>query len=316
MLAVSLATTAVGAGVQYFGQQQQAKAARDAANYNADIGANNAGIDRLAATMQANAEIKSAQLAESQARLGIESTKIDQENIELQGKQTFDNFMYQAGQSATNGKTLLQQARIQTQDAQTLNDYGRNIEAVGRERVTRMREDHQRILASARTSYAKSGVVMTGSPLDVMADTAAHLELAAQDSVYETGLAARDYDKKAANARQESLVTLLNAGQAVKESRNFVKSAKVSKIGTEFALRASKLEEAAGNLNLKAAIDREAQGNWALGAIDESYGNALDSVDLQRMMGYSTARGEQLASIGTLISGVNKSADTLESYYN
>ena len=289
---------------------------KSAADYNADIGTNNADTDREAARLQTESEIKSAQLAQEQAKLGIDSTRIDQENIRLQGQQTYDDFIYKSEQSATNGHILLQQARIQMEDAQTLNEYGRSIEAVGRERVSRMREDHKRVMASTRTAYAKSGVVMSGSPLDVMADTAAHLELAAQDSVYETGLAARDYDRKAANSRAQASITLLNAGQSIKESRNFRKSAKASKVGTDFALRSSELELRAGNLNLEAARYREEQANYALNAIDESYGNALDSVSLQKMIAYSTARGTELASYGTLISGANKFASTAGSYWS
>jgi hypothetical protein len=56
------------------------------------------------------------------------------------------------------------------------------IDLDSRESVKRRREQNRRFLGTQRTAYAKSGVTIEGSPLEVMAETAGILELEALDA--------------------------------------------------------------------------------------------------------------------------------------
>lgn len=50
-----------------------------------------------------------------------------------------------------------------------------------REQIARMRKNNERLKATAVTKVATSGVIFEGSPLDVLGENAAHLELAVLD---------------------------------------------------------------------------------------------------------------------------------------
>jgi hypothetical protein len=136
-LAVPLAITAAlaaiaGAGMSFYGQQQQAAAAGRMAQYNY-------------ATQKAQAEMQAAMAAQqAEAQAGI------------------------AGYNAS----------IATNEAL-------RAEQEARERARRIREDNQRLLSTQRAAYGKSGIVMEGTPLSIMADTAAMGELTAADAMYE-----------------------------------------------------------------------------------------------------------------------------------
>jgi hypothetical protein len=56
------------------------------------------------------------------------------------------------------------------------------VDMDARESVKRRREQNRRFLGMQRTAYAKSGVTIDGTPLEVMAETAGILELEALDA--------------------------------------------------------------------------------------------------------------------------------------
>lgn len=55
------------------------------------------------------------------------------------------------------------------------------VDQEGRESIKRRRRENKRLMGRARARLAKSGVVEEGTPLEVMAETAGQLELAALD---------------------------------------------------------------------------------------------------------------------------------------
>lgn len=67
-----------------------------------------------------------------------------------------------------------------------------------RERVRRQRRSNDRFISQQKAAYAKAGVKTTGTPLEVMARTAADLELAALDTAYAGESAAQAAMQKAA----------------------------------------------------------------------------------------------------------------------
>jgi hypothetical protein len=115
MLAITLATTAIGAGVTAYGQRQAGKAREQAAKYNAKV-------------------------AENQA--------------------------IQEGMNA-------------------------------RERARRLRMKHRRIKASQRVRTAKSGILATGSALEVMAETATNMEMELSDLRWQSDIKQADYQAQA-----------------------------------------------------------------------------------------------------------------------
>jgi hypothetical protein len=168
----SLAASAVGTGMAYYGQQQQASNARRVAEYNAQIAAQNNRVN-LALAQQ---------------------------------------------QSAWQAQNATIRAQAQENNARALNDQARAAEAQGREEARRMRERNDKQLAMQRARYAKSGVTSEGSPLAIMAESAALLELGVQDVHYKSDLEARAYDRKAELERFEAGFSLFDAGVAQYES--------------------------------------------------------------------------------------------------
>lgn len=53
-----------------------------------------------------------------------------------------------------------------------------------RERVNRTRKENDRFKSKQRAAFAKSGITSTGTPLELMSQTAADLELRALDTAY------------------------------------------------------------------------------------------------------------------------------------
>ena len=77
------------------------------------------------------------------------------------------------------------QANISGYNAQVSQNEALRAEQEARERARRIREENQRLLGTQRASYGKAGVAMEGTPLEIMADTAAMGELNAADTMYE-----------------------------------------------------------------------------------------------------------------------------------
>lgn len=64
-----------------------------------------------------------------------------------------------------------------------------------------LRRRNAAILARQRVRYAKGGILLSGSPLDLLADAAAESELAAQEALYDGAKAADGHRLRANTAR-------------------------------------------------------------------------------------------------------------------
>jgi hypothetical protein len=73
----------------------------------------------------------------------------------------------------------------------------KSAEMRAHESVRRQRKQHKRQMAAQRQAYADSGVLDTGTPLTVMADTAATLELEAQDRFWAGRTQAQGFQQQA-----------------------------------------------------------------------------------------------------------------------
>lgn len=185
-LAATVATTAAGAGMSYYGQQQQAANAERVAQYNAQIQQQNANRQRQIAQIQAQNSAVEAQNYQSQARAA----------------------QYQALQ---NQQIAFAQYRQGQNNALTIEANAKAQEAQGREKARRLRMEQDRTLAMQRGKFAKSGVVNEGSPLAVLADTARLTELNIQDSAHEVELNRQTTLQKAELERFQSGFSLLDA---------------------------------------------------------------------------------------------------------
>lgn len=106
------------------------------------------------------------------------------------------------------------QATAQRQNADVLNAQGRAAEAAGREEARRQRERNEKAQAMQRARYAKAGVTTEGSPLAVMSESAALLELQAQDIHHKSELEGRAFDEQAKAARYQAQMSDFDASVA------------------------------------------------------------------------------------------------------
>lgn len=87
------------------------------------------------------------------------------------------------------------------------------------ESVRRQRRQNKRALASQRQAYADAGVLDTGTPLTVMADTAAQMELEAQDTLWSGQTQAQGFrqqsDLYGAQAKSIGRATPINVGSTI-----------------------------------------------------------------------------------------------------
>ena len=93
------------------------------------------------------------------------------------------------------------------------------VDMDARESIRRRREQNRKFMGSQRTAYAKSGVTIEGSPLEVMAETSGILELEALDA-----------------SRQASQQSLALKGQAAYDRRVGSNQARAAYIGAGSSL--------------------------------------------------------------------------------
>ncbi len=87
------------------------------------------------------------------------------------------------------------------------------------ESIRRQRRQNKRRLAAQRQAYADSGVLDSGTPLTVMADTAAHMELEAQDTLWAGQTQSQGFrqqsDLYGAQAKSIRRATPINVGSTI-----------------------------------------------------------------------------------------------------
>ena len=77
-----------------------------------------------------------------------------------------------------------QQYAAGMQNAKIMENEGLRVEQEARERARRMRTENERLAGAQRARFGKAGVVMEGTPLAVMAESAGLMELAVSDELY------------------------------------------------------------------------------------------------------------------------------------
>lgn len=163
LVIAGLAATAIGAGVSAYGQQQQGKAQEAIAAFNA-------------ANQQKQAQ---NQLIAMQTQAA------------LQKQQAEANFKLRSAEAAarnSNANALEQQALQQ--------------DRVDRVNAAKKREEYRRAQAQQRVTIAASGVVeASGTPLDILAETAAKIQASMEEDKYASEIQRRTLLSEAANER-------------------------------------------------------------------------------------------------------------------
>ena len=92
-------------------------------------------------------------------------------------------------------------------EANALQQQADQQRALGEEEAARSRRDTLRILGQNRANIGGSGLALEGSPLEVLADTAAEGELDALTLIFERGVGAVDLERRASSARTKGFVS-------------------------------------------------------------------------------------------------------------
>lgn len=334
-LGVSAAAAVAAAGVSAYGQMQSADAQMKAASAQAGIDRSNALITREQNRIQALAEKRAAEISGYQADLSILQSKVSAQNANNQALFEKSQLLFSADQADQNAIILGVRSQVQERNANTLFRYARltreigankvgRIETQSRERTRRIREQSGRVKSTMRARVGASGVVMEGSPLEALADVAGTMELSAQDAVFEAEVSRRDtifqtemeagnLEERGGNTRFESAVTKINADQSRQSAQNFRQSTRFVDMGRDLSLAGFKLEGEAGALAKQSAGYRGAMADYAYRSADAGFTMDMQTSNLNRFASESTARATQVASYGTILSGVSSAAGTYAS---
>lgn len=166
----ALALTGIGMGMQYKAQRQAAAQQAALARYNYAIEAQNIRQQTAMAQWQANAQAK-----QMEANAGMANA----------------NAQANANLMKTNAE-----ANAQAMETASKANISRGVED-----VRRTREEQLRFQAIQRARQAKSGVAAAGTPVEVLAETARNMQLAVNDSWYETNVESSRLEHAAAVER-------------------------------------------------------------------------------------------------------------------
>ena len=173
LLVSSLAATAIGAGVSAYGQTQQGKSQQAIASFNA---------------MQ----------QEKQAR------------AQLLGMQTQSALQQQ--QAEANFKLRSAEAAARNNNADAFEAQANQNDKVNRINLMKRREEFSRMQAGQRATIAASGATeSSGTPLDILAETAAKIQMSQEDQLYAGEVERRSIFSEAAQERLGGKLALAGA---------------------------------------------------------------------------------------------------------
>ncbi len=298
-----LALTAVGTGLSVYSSMQQGAAAAGTAGANAAIIKANAAIQLKSDRMQALAQLNQDNLSKENAGISLRMGQIDESNANLQGIQAQFTTAAESQNFESSANDYRIDASLSLRNASTLNNYARGTEAQGRDEVARFREQGDRVMSIANNRLAKSGIVSSGSPLQVMAKNAAMIELKVQDMHYETELTSRSLDEAAYGQRVHASRSLLAAKTETRNARTSLRSGKLAEIGTNFKIAGAKLEQTGAQYSANAADYAIGLDKQAYDLAGEKYNLALKTAGITSASGAAIQRAQTLNAIGTGVEG-------------
>lgn len=133
-----------------------------------------AGASLIGSGISAASQIRQGRAAQSAANYNSAVAESNADLIRSQGRQEAILAENQAAWQRYNQRVVEQSAQARIYEAEELR-------RTSEENIRRRRDDNRRLVSRMRATIAKSGVSLEGSPIDVMAKTAARLELEAQE---------------------------------------------------------------------------------------------------------------------------------------
>jgi hypothetical protein len=127
--------------------------------------------------------------AKSTSAMANYNAEVARQNADLQYRVAQRNDEYQRKIIEANQSVQIDASKvIQTQQTVAFDQ--------AREDINRQRKEKEQLIARQRASYASSGVLLEGSPLEVLAETAGVYQLQAADALYKADLQDRELDYK------------------------------------------------------------------------------------------------------------------------
>lgn len=270
----AIAATAVGTGVSVYNQNQQAKTAAAVGSYNAQVAQTNAEFN--AQQIEQETTYNVARIRETTAWNAKEAERIAELNARTI-EQTSD-WNARSTMAAADYNYLLSENQAQLADM------------TGRENIRRMRFEGKKTLSTQQARFAKAGVVAeTGTPLEVMAETAGLIELNVLDEK-------RKADAEATYTRTQGAMNRYLAYKDAEATRFF---------GAQDAWR-TRYE---GAMSAYATRKEGAEQAWSTGYFGQQRAYATryygaQNAQSQQLYGSTAAAGYRAQAAGTLLSGV------------
>lgn len=238
LLITSLVGTLVGGGISAYGQYQAGKTNAAIASFNAANQEKNAKMQMMAMQTQANLQKQAAE-----AQFALRS---------------------QEAQARFNNATSIENAAL-------------GQDKINRVNLTKRREEMERQAASTRAAIAASGAVeSSGTPLDILAETAATIQRDQEEQHYEDNL----------------------------NRTSLFREAQMERLGGQLALAGATLdrssEAAAAGLNRSAARSQ--------------YLSGMRDATMTRLGGKNAAKAGAIAAGATLFSSISSAAGTGYTY--
>lgn len=231
--------SAIGSGLGIMGMSSSASAAQNIADLNYRIASYNARGQRSAGAAALNLE-----------RIGIRS---------------------QMSEARTSLSLSLADAAMRERNAQRLRLFAEAKTKAGRDAMQRQLGQFDEYRSRQRSAVAASGVAMSGSPLEVMAETTAQMKLSIQDMANETAF-----------QRDEVLNQATLEALGAQRDRTAARATfGYAKRGTSLALLGNQI----GRQTLRS-----------------QYQSGMMAAELNRMSGYDQAAGTRMSAFGSAFS--------------
>lgn len=164
-----------------------------------------------------------------------------------------------------------QEAQAKFANAKTIENQVAGTSAAARETARRKTEEYQRFVGTQRANIAASGFVeSSGTPLDLLAETASKIQLEREDSLYQDEM----------------------------NRRSLFREADLERLGGHLALAGASLDRSSA----VAGAGLQAAAGLA------QYRSGMREAEITRLTGQNNRYASNMAAVGTIISGVSSGA--------
>lgn len=302
LLAAGLVTSLVGAGVSYYSTQQAAKTQSAIADYNFQQ-------QQDAIRQQRESTIRALELQTSQLALDQQIKAIEKTNLATQ-RSTLD-FQQQLNDKSLElkKKQIDQQREIYRSNKENAATEAARIALENIEKTRRSQKEEEDTISRQRATYAAAGVLMEGTPLAVLGETAALFSLQRSDETYISRL---QYEGRLQEARAIGLdLAGLDLDEQMLDLQGQLDRSQVNldKAGLDIASAGLDIQNTQIGLQ-KTLLDLDQYSTQAQFRLS----NRQNEID--RMAGKASAAGTRTAGYASLFSNVGGALSSGASAYN